>query len=126
MIIVGAYAFFRPLAPPSGLPESAARAAAYELVRAHGSDTLAFFKLRRDLHYLFSADERAFLGYRVESRIFLVAGDPVGAPEALPALVREACAFAEVRGLEPAVLGASSSLLPLWREAGLRATLFRR
>jgi lysyl-tRNA synthetase class 2 len=39
----------------------------------------------------------------------------------LPALVRETCAFAEVRGLEPAVLGASASLLPLWRAAGLRA-----
>jgi lysyl-tRNA synthetase class 2 len=121
-VIVGAaYAFFRPLPPPRGLPGSAARDAAYELVRAHGSDTLAFFKLRRDLHYLFSSDARAFLGYRVEGRILLVAGDPVGPQDALPALVRETYAFAEVRGLEPAVLGASSSLLPLWRAAGLRA-----
>jgi lysyl-tRNA synthetase class 2 len=121
-VIVGAaYAFFRPLPPPRGLPGSASRDAAYELVRAHGSDTLAFFKLRRDLHYLFSSDARAFLGYRVEGRILLVAGDPVGPQDALPALVRETYAFAEVRGLEPAVLGASSSLLPLWRAAGLRA-----
>jgi lysyl-tRNA synthetase class 2 len=121
-VIVGsAYAFFRPLPPPRGLPDDAARHAAYDLVRAHGSDTLAFFKLRRDLHYLFSSDARAFLGYRVEGRILLVAGDPVGPEDALPALVREACAFAEVRGLEPAVLGASPSLLPLWRAAGLRS-----
>ena len=120
-IVGAAYAFFRPLAPPRGLPGNAARDAAYELVRAHGSDTLAFFKLRRDLHYLFSGDARAFLGYRVEGRILLVAGDPVGPQEALPGLVRETCAFAEVRGLKPAVLGASTSLLPLWRAAGLRA-----
>ena len=121
VVVASAYAFFRPLPAPRGLPGSAARDAAYELVRAHGSDTLAFFKLRRDLHYLFSSDARAFLGYRVEGRILLVAGDPVGPPDALPALVRETCAFAEVRGLEPAVLGASSSLLGLWRAAGLRA-----
>jgi lysyl-tRNA synthetase, class II len=121
-VIVGAaYAFFRPLPPPRGLPGSAARDAAYEIVRAHGSDTLAFFKLRRDLHYLFSDDARAFLGYRVAGRILLIAGDPVGPPDALPALVRETCAFAEMRDLEPAVLGASASLLTLWRAAGLRA-----
>ena len=121
LIVVGGYVFFRPLPPPKGLPNSASREAAYDLVRAHGSDTLAFFKLRRDLHYLFSADKRAFLGYRVEGRVLLVAGDPIGPADALPDLVRETCAFAEVRGLEPAALGASSSLLPLWRQAGLHA-----
>jgi lysyl-tRNA synthetase class 2 len=124
VIVAAGYAFFRPLPPPRGLPGSAARNAAFELVRAHGSDTLAFFKLRRDLHYLFSSDARAFLGYRVEGRILLVAGDPVGPDDALPLLVRETCAFAEARGLEAAVLGASSSLLPLWRAAGLRALYF--
>jgi lysyl-tRNA synthetase class 2 len=94
---------------------------ARDLVRAHGSDTLAFFKLRRDLHYLFAADHRAFLGYRVEGGVLLVAGDPVGPQDALPALVRETVAFAEVRGLDVGVLGASASLVPLWRQAGLRA-----
>ncbi len=119
-LVVG-YVFFRPLPPPRHLPSSAARETAYDLVRAHGSDTLAFFKLRRDLHYLFTADKRAFLGYRVEGRVLLVAGDPIGPADALPELVRDTCVFAEVRGLEPAVLGASAALVPLWRQAGLRA-----
>jgi lysyl-tRNA synthetase, class II len=90
-------------------------------VRAHGSDTLAFFKLRRDLHYIFSPDRRAFLGYRVEGRVLLVAGDPVGPPDALPALVSETASFAEVHGLEIAALGASSGLVTLWKQAGLRS-----
>jgi lysyl-tRNA synthetase class 2 len=121
VIVVAGHAFFRPLPAPSEPPGQGARDAAFALVRAHGSDTLAFFKLRRDLQYLFSEDRRAFLGYRVEGRILLVAGDPVGPADALAGLVRETCAFAEARGLDTAVLGASSSLVPVWRDAGLRA-----
>ena len=51
-----------------------------ELVRLHGDDTLAFFKFRRDIHYLFDADAAAFLAYRVEGGVLLCSGDPVGRP----------------------------------------------
>ena len=120
-VVVLTYLIFRPLGPPRDLPGSRERRAARELVRAHGHDTLAFFKLRRDAHYHFNADRSAFLGYRVANGVMLIAGDPVGEHSALSGLVRDACAFAEVRGLRIAVLGASSSLLPLFRSAGLRA-----
>jgi len=119
-IVVGGQFFFRPLPPPRQLPDCATHNAACELVRAHGSDTLSFFKLRRDVHYLFSPDRRAFVGYRVEGRVLLVAGDPVGPPESLPGLVSEVVHFAEIRGLEVAAIGASARLLPLWRDAGLQ------
>jgi lysylphosphatidylglycerol synthetase-like protein (DUF2156 family) len=49
--------------------------AALRVVRAHGSDSLAFFKLRLDKHYLFTADRHAFLGYRVLRGMLLVSGD---------------------------------------------------
>jgi len=116
-----AWALCRPLAAPRALPDPRARRAAHALVRAHGRDTLAFFKLRRDKHYLFSPDGRAFVGYRIESGVLLVSGDPVGPPDAVRTVVREACAFAELRGLRLGVLGASRETLPLWRDAGLRA-----
>jgi lysyl-tRNA synthetase class 2 len=108
-----AWALFRPLSAPLRREESARRAA-IELVRAHGDDTLSFFKLREDKQYLFSPDRRAFAGYRVESGVLLVSGDPVGPADALPALARELRAFADVRGLKMAVLGASDRSLPLW------------
>jgi lysyl-tRNA synthetase class 2 len=108
-----AWGLFRPLSAPLRR-EEAARRAAVELVRAHGDDTLSFFKLRDDKQYLFSPDRRAFAGYRVESGVLLVSGDPVGPAEALPALARELRAFADVRGLKLAVLGASERSLPLW------------
>ena len=78
----------RPLAAPRSLPDVDVRRAARRLVRRHGADTLAYFKLRRDQHYLFSPDGRAFVGYRVEAGVLLVSGDPVGRGDAMPALFR--------------------------------------
>jgi lysyl-tRNA synthetase class 2 len=115
-----AYVVFRPLAAPRGLPDAHLRRSAAELVRRHGSDTLAYFKLRRDTHYLFSPDGRAFVGYRIENGVLLVSGDPVGPDDALPLLATAVCRFSELHGLELAALGASERVLPLWREAGLR------
>src|SRR5439155_6303837 len=120
-IIVGSWLLFRARKPPRTAPDERARQTALELVRAHGSDTLAFFKLRQDMHYLFTSDHRAFLGYRIENNVLLVSGDPVGPVDALPELVSEACVFAEVHGLRIAVLSASKSLVALWRQAGLHA-----
>ena len=120
-LIVIAYLLFRPLAAPRDLPDADVRAAAADLVRAHGSDTLAYFKLRRDKHYLFSDDARAFLGYRIESGVLVVSGDPIGPPDALPDLLKRLAVFAESRGLRLAALGVSEQLRPLFEQLGLRA-----
>ncbi|HEY1568987.1 MAG TPA: phosphatidylglycerol lysyltransferase domain-containing protein [Solirubrobacteraceae bacterium] len=115
-----AYVVFRPLAGPAALPGPAARRAAAELVRAHGSDTLSFFKLRADKHYFFSPDRSAFVGYRVENGVLLLSGDPVGPDAALPGLLSDLKSFAATRGLKLAAVGASQRLLPLWERLGLR------
>lgn len=120
-ILVGSYLLFRPLPPPRDPACDAERETAEGLVRAHGTDTLAFFKLRRDMQYLFDPEARAFLGYRIEGGVMLVSGDPVGPPDALRDVVREAVAFAEVHGLRIAALGVGAWMLPLWRDAGLRS-----
>src|SRR3954468_234112 len=123
MATLGAIAWgvFRPLAAPLRREETARRTAV-DLVRSHGDDTLSFFKLRDDKRYLFSPDRRALAGYCIENGVLLVSGDPVGAPDALPALARELRAFADVRGLKIAVLGASDRAKPLWE--GRRARSF--
>jgi lysyl-tRNA synthetase, class II len=120
-LLLIAYLVFRPLAAPRLLPDAEARAAAKELVRTHGSDTLAYFKLRRDKHYLFSGDRRAFLGYRVESGVLLVSGEPVGPPDAIPGLLERLGAFAERRGLRIAAVGVGESLREPFGQLGLRA-----
>ena len=120
-LVTCAYLVFRPLAAPRSFPTGEMRRTARELVRLHGGDTLAYFKLRRDQHYLFSPDRRAFLGYRVENGVLLVSGDPVGPDEALPELLRELGSFAEARGLRLAAIGVGERLRPLWAQLGLRS-----
>ena len=108
---------FRPLRDDGRRDAASAR----QLVRAYGSDTLSFFKLRGDLHHLFSTDRRAFASYRIEHGVLLVSGDPVGPRDALPALVRDLRAFAEVRGLRLGVVGAGERSIGLFAGAGLRS-----
>jgi lysyl-tRNA synthetase class 2 len=99
---------------------AAERRAARELVERHGSDTLSYFKLRPDLAYRFGADGRAFAGYAVVGRTLLVAGDPVGAPDAVDALIGELRELAAGRGLRLGALGASGAAGERFRAAGLR------
>ena len=56
-VLTAAYILFRPLAAPRDLPDPELRHAAARIVEEHGTDTLSFFKLRGDKHYLF--DPRA-------------------------------------------------------------------
>jgi len=115
-----AYVIFRPLTAPRSLPSPAAREVASDLVRAHGADTLAFFKLRADKQYLFSEDRRAFVGYTIENGVLLLSGDPVGPEDAFGDLLVQVRAFAEARGLKLGALGASQGLCPLYGELGMR------
>jgi lysyl-tRNA synthetase, class II len=119
-LLMIAYLIFRPLTAPSALPSQAVRQVASELVREHGADTLSFFKLRADEHYLFSEDRGAFVGYTIENGVLLLSGDPVGPPDAFPGLLRRVREFAEARGLKLGALGASAALCPLYEELGLR------
>jgi lysyl-tRNA synthetase class 2 len=118
-LIAVAYVVFRPLTAPRALPGPAARSAAAELVRAHGTDTLAYFKLRADKQYFFSFDRRAFVGYRIENGVLLLSGDPVGPDDAFPALLEQLRAFADTLGLKLGAIGASERLCPLYQKLGL-------
>jgi len=120
-LIAAAAPLLRPLAHPRHPAPDSARARAHRLVTRYGDDSLSFFKLRKDLHYLFSVDRRAFLGYRVRGGVLVVSGDPVGPAVAIPELVRELFAFAREHGLQVAAVGASAAMADIYREAGMRA-----
>jgi lysyl-tRNA synthetase, class II len=115
-----AYVVFRPVAAPRGLPGPAAREVAAQLVRAHGTDTLSFFKLRADKQYLFSGEERAFVGYRIENGVLLLSGDPVGPADALGGLLTQVREFADTRGLKLGAVGASEPMCSRYEDLGLR------
>jgi lysyl-tRNA synthetase class 2 len=120
-ILAMTYVLFRPLRGPKSLPGPGARQAAADLVRAHGSDTLSFFKLRADKQYLFSADRSAFVGYRIQAVVLLLSGDPVGPDESLPQLLADVREFAAARGLKLSAVGASERVRALYEQLGLRA-----
>ena len=60
----------------------AERERARALVHEHGGDTLDYFALRPDKSYFFTATGDAMLAYGYVAGHALVAGDPIGAPEA--------------------------------------------
>jgi lysyl-tRNA synthetase class 2 len=97
------------------------RAVARALVHAWGVDTLAPFVLRADKSYFFTADEAAFLAYRVVSGVAIVSGDPIGPRERLDELIGSFVEHAHHRDWRVAILGASEGFLPLYAAHGLHA-----
>jgi lysylphosphatidylglycerol synthetase-like protein (DUF2156 family) len=91
-----------------------------ELVEAYGSDSLAFFALRRDKSYLFSPSRSAFLAYRVVGGTVLVSGDPVGEEAEIDELLEELRGLARSHGWRLAVVGASGQQLGRYRALGLK------
>jgi len=120
-LLVGAYRLFRPIAAPRDLPDHELRRVAAGLVREHGADTLSFFKLRTDKHYLFDDERTAFVGYRIENGVLVISGDPVGDPSSVAQLLPDVVAFAERHALRLAALGVSTDGRRLFEQAGLRA-----
>ena len=118
-VAVAAASLLAPLRPRA-VADAFERHRAAALVRRHGSDTLSAFKLRRDLERRFSPDGRAMAGYGIRGGAMLVAGDPVGPPDALPALLDDLVGFARRHGLALGAVGASREFADVAARAGLR------
>ncbi len=93
---------------------------ARRLVERHGSDSLAYFALRRDKSYFFNEDRTAFLAYRAVGGVALVSGDPVGDPAAVPALLADFARHSHARAWRVAALGVARAHLADWHAIGLR------
>jgi lysyl-tRNA synthetase class 2 len=99
-------------------PDPRDRARARELVRAYGSDTLAYFALRDDKSYFFGGDGHAMIAYTYASGYALVAADPIGAPGSTDAALEEFLDFCRERAWHVAFLGVREQDLPLYRREG--------
>jgi lysyl-tRNA synthetase class 2 len=105
---------------PRAVKDALERRRAAVLVRRHGNDTLSAFKLRSDLERVYTANGRAMAGYRIEAGAMLVAGDPVGPPDAVPEVLDEVVGLARRHGLALGVVGASREFADAARRVGLR------
>ncbi len=101
--------------------EARERELAGSLVGSWGKDTLAPFVLRADKSYFFSANEQAFLAYRVVHSVAIVSGDPIGPPDEFDELVDRFVRFSRARDWRIAILGASDRLLQVYAGYGLHA-----
>jgi len=91
------------------------------LVHEHGSDSLAYFALRRDKSTFFSASGRSFLAYRVVAGTAVVAGDPIGDPAERRELLEEFRRVAHAKAWRVAIAGASVDALPLYAGLGFKS-----
>jgi lysyl-tRNA synthetase len=114
------YLVFRPLVHDKG-PERAARDRAREIVRAHGSDTLAYFALRRDKSYFFSADGRSVIAYAYVRGYAMVAADPIGPPDDMGEVLDEFLDFCDEQGWGVAFLAVREETTPVYRERGMHS-----
>ncbi len=117
VVLVGLVTALR--AAPAPEPSDEAERARIRVLVASGDDTLAPFALRSDKTYLFSADGRAAVGYRVLLGVAVVGGDPVGDPAAFADVVARFRALCERKGWRPAALGARGDRAALW--SGMRS-----
>lgn len=110
------------LRPPRGGATSSDREwrEAKRLVATAGSDSLAYFALRRDKRYFFDDGHTAFLAYRSVAGIALVSGDPVGEAASVPALLEDFTAYCRRQAWRVAAIGVGAEMRALWEEVGLK------
>ena len=117
-IAVAVVLWLRPVPPPGPSPEHD-RDVARAILNRSAADSLSYFALRRDTTLAISADERAFLAYRVVANVALVSGHAVGPDDACASLIRD---FHEEQirlGRRVAVVGLPASARAMWETAGL-------
>ena len=84
-----------------------------------GLDSMSCFARQEDKRH-FSVDGRAFVGFRVQNRVAIVAGDPVGEEDAIAPLVAAFVELCRVNDWVPVFYETSDRYLALYRASGLR------
>ncbi|MEO5724629.1 MAG: phosphatidylglycerol lysyltransferase domain-containing protein [Ilumatobacteraceae bacterium] len=107
-------------APDVAEVDEAVRRRVAALCALPDSDSLAPFTRRRDKSYVFSADGRAVIGYRVVVGVCIAGPGPVGAPESWPDAMAAFVRRCNERGWRPAMIGASDDGRRLAQSLGLK------
>ncbi|MEY2452612.1 MAG: lysyl-tRNA synthetase, class [Acidimicrobiaceae bacterium] len=91
---------------------------ARDIVRRHGTDTLAYFALRDDKEHWFWHD--TVVAYAVHNGVCLVSPDPIGPVHERAVAWREFRSFVDRHGWPVAVMGAGEEWRPVYRATGMR------
>jgi lysyl-tRNA synthetase, class II len=121
LLVMAVLVALQPALGPHRLDDSDRERLRTLLGRWGGIDSLSYFALRDDRSVIFSASGKAALTYRVVGTVSLAAGDPLGDPEAWPAVISAWLEEARSFGWVPAVLAASERGAEAFHRAGLDA-----
>lgn len=95
------------------------RRRARQIIEVCPASSEDFFKLwPQDKSYFFDASRSATLAYGVRQGVALAVGDPVGDPQAIPALLRDFDTFCYTNDWDPAYIHVLPSSRNLFRELG--------
>ncbi len=118
-LLYGLVMILRPAVARGGVaPEDRRRMRA--LVRRFGRNSLAPYALQGDKALFFNAARTAGLAYRVSGEVAVVAGDPIGPLEEVPALLDEFGRFCRAQGWVPAYYQVLPEMTSLYRARGFK------
>jgi phosphatidylglycerol lysyltransferase len=84
-----------------------------------GVDSMSYFAKQKDKRH-FSVNDRAFLGFRVTNRVAVVAGDPIGEEDAIPATIAAFTELCRTNDWVPAFYETSGRYLEAYAAQGLK------
>lgn len=106
---------------PSVAQTTHTRMLAEDIIRRHGGDPFAYFALRKDRSWFFSATNRAFLAYTDVGHIAYVSGDPIGDPAEFPQLIADFREFARERSQHLVFMATAQASQTLYAKLGMRS-----
>lgn len=121
LLLLTAYALFRPRHGQELLTPQDERDLRALLAKHGERDSLGYFSLRRDKAVVWSPTRKAALTYRVVWGVSLAGGDPIGDPEAWPGAISAWLEEARQHAWVPAVMGASEEAATTFARHGLDA-----
>lgn len=90
-----------------------------DIVRQYGTNSISYFVLDAEKHSFFSASGTSVIRYVVRSHTAVVAGDPIGPEDELPALIEQFIAFCQEQDWSIVFWQVRAEYAPLYHAAGL-------
>ena len=117
-VLYGMAAILRPVASAL-LPNTRQRQAVAELVSRFGSNSISYFALGEEKSPFFSHSGMAIISYVLKGNVALVAGDPIGPEEQLPAVTEQFLEVCRQQDWIPAFWQVREECAELYRSCGL-------
>ncbi len=101
------------------LPDEQERQDVCALIKGYGKNSISYFALGEEKSYFFSTSGKAIISYVLAGNVAVVAGDPIGPEEEIPAITRQFLAFCRKQDWDPVFWQVRDDLADLYRTVDL-------